>query len=114
MNEEKPTLVRVSTNEVPKLSAAEQDEKMNSLVAEYGRTVDVKPEWCVWQNDGNGMAQVLMWVAPVPEGELVARRIAKYLQSRNVSAGVEMTEWNPNQHGTPIYAQKAEHEPEKN
>lgn len=100
----KPSLVSlVSENELPKMSDAERTAKNQELIAEYECGVEAKPEWCIWVNDGGGGAAVLYFIRPAPEGEMVARRIAKYLQSQGTHADVEMTEWNPHQQGKPIY-----------
>ncbi|HEY9585110.1 MAG TPA: hypothetical protein VJJ02_00765 [Candidatus Paceibacterota bacterium] len=106
-NEEKPKLTLVSASgesEQPEMvRALEYEELVYNEVCE----VEQKPRWCIWGNDGKGGKKVLFWIRPSEKDEWTARRIAKYLKDHGDDTSVQMTEWNPELKGPPIYAEKS-------
>ncbi len=105
MNEEKPKLTLIASNSKSEATAIERAHEHEQLVYAHMCGIDAKPEWCVWGNNGKGGKEVLFWIRPSEEDEWVARKIAKYINDHNTvaAASVEMTEWNPDLSGNPVY-----------
>lgn len=89
--------------EATKVNRAEEYEQ---LVYTHQCGPAEKPEWCVWGRDPLGWHGVIFYIRPSEKDEWAARRIAKYLNDNGRKASVEMTEWNPNLRGDPIYGKK--------
>lgn len=103
MNEEKsekPKLTLVSDNPELVTTPPERAMEYDRLVYSHKCAEKDKPEWCVVGHDGMGGKGVLFWIRPSPDGEWVARRIAKYLKDQGGKASVEMTRWNPDHRDT--------------
>lgn len=86
-------------------SREEKEAELDELVDLHACGVEAEPKWCVYgrhYKDEGGQG-VLYWILPDQESQMVAYKIAKLINQLGGKASAEMTEWNEDLKGKPVY-----------